>query len=294
MMIFRFAAYVAFLGLSTSALAQDAKAPEKTSEAKQAEEALRAQVGKFYGLLGAGKPRAAEALVCEASKDQFYAMKKSAPRSSDVRTVTLSADLQSAQVITAVEDEYSLGFEKKLIKMPMPSQWKLEAGQWCYFLPADTGIIDTPFGKMDLRNDGKSKQGDVFPSTSQPPVTTTSLSHQVSFSKRVLALPYDADGKDEIVVSNGLPGPIQFRMSCPDVPGLVCRMDQDNISAGKTGKLIVEFTFKGKKIQESAEVAIWVLPFNAMSQFPIQRLVQAPKPAEPPAQSKPQSKSKSK
>ena len=231
MTLTRFAACAAFFIVPALASAQTTKPAEKSPEAKQAEEAVRAQAGKFYGLLVAGKPRAAEALVCEASKDQFYAMKKGSPRSFDVRSATLSDDLKSAKVITAVEDEYPLGFEKKLIKMPLPSEWKLEADQWCYYLPPDTGEIDTPFGKMNLKNDGKGNPAGILPASAQPAVNPDSLSRMVSFSKEELALPFDADGKDEIVVTQRSPWAdpvptivfVRSWIGVQDGPGLRCR-----------------------------------------------------------------------
>src|ERR1035437_610137 len=239
MKILRFASFVAALCLASLVNAQSAKAPEKSAEALQAETAAREQVKKFYDLLVAGKPRAAEALVCEASKDDYYSMTKRNPRSAEVRSVKVSDDLKSAKALVLVEDEYPVGLENKLFKLPMPSDWKLEAGKWCFYLPPDTDELDTPFGKMKLSLQGKAASPESVGELSRVPVNPATLSRRVSFSKHTLALPFDADGKDEIVVSNGLNGPIQFRVGCPSVPGLECKMDQDYVAAGKQGKLLV-------------------------------------------------------
>jgi len=274
-MLFRFAACAAVLGVSTLAFAQTANTPEKSPEAQAAEEAVRAQAKKFYDFLVAGKPRASESLVCEASKDDYYALNKRTPRSAEVRQVNLAPDLKSANVVVLIEDEFSLGMDKKIFKVPMPSQWKLEQGQWCYSLPPRSDVIDTPFGKMNLKGGGQDKGGDV--AAAKAPVNPADLPGRVTFSKRELTLAANADGKDEVEISNGLNGPVQFRLSCPAVEGLVCKLEHDALSANQKGKLLVSFTYKGKTIDAGATVSLWVLPFDSMTAFPIRQPVQPTK-----------------
>jgi hypothetical protein len=278
MKLLRIAPYAAALCLASFVTAQTTKAPEKSAEAQQAELAVREQAKKFYDLLVAGKARAAEALVCEASKDEYYSMDKRNPRSAEVRAVTVSDDLKSAVAVVWVEDEFPLGFGKKLVKMPLPSDWKVEGGQWCYYMPPNTEELETPFGKIKLKAQEKGASGESQGELAPIPVSPEKLSRMVSFSKHDLALPFGADGKDEIVVSNGLNGPIQFRVGCPDVPGLACKMDQPYVSAGKQGKLLVDFKFKGTPIREPVAVTIWVLPFDSATTFPIHAATLTPKP----------------
>ena len=276
MRIYRFASFAVALCLASLATAQSAKSPEKSAEAEQAEAAVREQAKKFYDLLVAGKPRAAEALVCEASKDEYYSSNKRNPRSAEVRSVALADDLKSAKATVLLEDEFPFGQIKKTLKMPVTSNWRLESGQYCYYLSPEKTEMDTPFGKLKLE-----KGGTAHEPSSQPaavPVNTEKLSMKVAFSKQQLALPAAADGKDEIVVSNGLNGPIQFQLSCPSVPGLECKMDQDYIAAGKQGKLVVDFKFQGTAIQGARSVTLWVLPFQTVYHFPIQAIAAKAKP----------------
>jgi len=277
MRIHRFAPFAAALCFAACAAAQTAPAaPEKSAEAQQAESAVREQAKKFYDLLVAGKPRAAEALVCEASKDEYYSMNKRNPRSADVRSVELADDLKSAKATVFLEDEFPFGQIKKMVKMPVTSNWRLESGQWCYYLSPEGTEMDTPFGKLKLEKGGASHESSGQPAA--VPVDTQKLSMKVTFSKRQLALPAAADGKDEIVVSNGLNGPIQFQLSCPPVPGLECKMDQSYVAAGKQGKLLVSFAFQGTAIKEPPPVTLWVLPFQTVHKFPIHVIAAAKKP----------------
>ena len=277
MKLLRFAPYAAALCLTSFASAQAPKAAEKSAEAQQAELAVREQAKKFYALLSAGKARAAEALVCEASKDEYYSMTKPTPRSVEVRTVTVADDLKSAKATAWLEDTMSFGLQSKLVKMPVPSQWRPEAGQWCYYLPPAGEDRDTPFGKIKAT---KAKGGpDANPSEPRPvPANPEKLSNMITFSKLELALPSKSDGKDEIIVSNGVNGPIMFQLACPPVAGLACKMDQEYVSPGKQGKLLLNFTYKGALIQEPLAVTLWVMPFHTVHTFPIRARVETRKP----------------
>jgi len=269
------AAFVVCLGVSALASAQEVKPTEAPAAAPPAaapagdssQAGLKAQVEKFYGLLVAGKARQAEALVCEESKDRFYSMNKSTPRSFDVRQLTLGKDGKSASVITMLEDEYPMGFERKLMKMPMPSQWRFD-GQWCYYLAKETGIIDTPFGKMDLRATSKSDPNTVLP-TNRPPMDAAALSNMVTFSRKVLHLADNADGRDQIEISNGLPGAVSFQITCPNIPGLTCRTERKSLPSGQKTNLVVELSFKGTPIAKNAEVLLWLMPFGSVEKFRI-------------------------
>lgn len=277
MMFFRFAQSAVALCLvawTSLAGAQTSPAPAKSAEAQQAESVVREQVKKFYDLLMAGKPRAAEALVCEASKDEYYSMVKPSPRSVEVRAVKAADDLKTAQVTLVMEDEVSFGVQKKVVKFPVPTEWRLESGQWCYFLPPAGHDMVTPFGTV------KSSRGvDGAPPKAPPaPQPLEKLSMEVSFSKPALQLPSKGEGKDEIEVSNGLNGPIQFQLACPSVPGLQCKMGQDYIAAGKKGKLLVEFKYQGTAIDGQQAVTLWIMPFRSEHKFPILPVEAAPKP----------------
>src|ERR1700726_4555299 len=86
------------LPLVASALAQNpadlfSKAPPDV------EEALRARISKFHQAHVDGKPRRAEEVVAEDSKDFFYDMKKPKALSFEIGKIEYSKDFTEAKAI---------------------------------------------------------------------------------------------------------------------------------------------------------------------------------------------------
>src|SRR3984893_18862048 len=104
------------LPLLVSALAQTpadlfAKAPPDVDEA------LRARISKFYQAHVDGKPRRAEEMVAEDSKDYFYGRKKPKSLSFEIGKIEYSKDFTEARAIVVVETYVPvLGFGNKPMK----------------------------------------------------------------------------------------------------------------------------------------------------------------------------------
>lgn len=125
------AVYMAAVCLGAQSAPPAAGPDQKAEEARVAERAKR-----FYELLVGGKARASEEFVCEASKDEYYAAPKTKPLGAEVGRVQIDPDGKTALVLTMVEDEHILPMagQKRVMKMSTPTTWKLENGQWCYYL----------------------------------------------------------------------------------------------------------------------------------------------------------------
>jgi hypothetical protein len=247
-------------------------APQQTAR-ETAEATLRERVKRFYDLLVDGKLRQTEALVCPESQDAYYARTKGKPGSAEIASVKLAEDLKSATVAELIEDNYSLGGIEKKLKLAVPSQWKLVDEQWCYFIPPASSVADTPFGKMDFSG-GKDKAAAANTSAAAPEIKPPDLSagaQIVRFSEKSVSLPFEANGSDEIEITNNMPGPVQLRLSCPNVPGLLCKLDQDQLRAGAQTKLHVAFKFNGAKLTAGLFVDVWILPFQKLVPIGISR-----------------------
>ncbi len=235
---------------------------DDATDKQKAEEAVRAQAKRFYDLLVAGKPRASEELVCEASREAYYGKVKRKPISAEAGSVELAPDLKSAKVAVLVEDAYAVGLEQKVIKMPIPTNWKLENGQWCYDIPVDKDGVSTPFGKMHLGAGASGPPGTGPRITPVKPEEIGAMARKINYSKQSFQLRDDADGRDEVVISNGMPGVIGLDFTCPVVDGLVCKLDKKNVSQGGEARFSVEFKYSGTKLRDRVPVTLWVLPFR--------------------------------
>jgi hypothetical protein len=112
------------------------------------DEALRARITAFYQHHVKQEFRLAEALVAEDTKDFFYRNNKPQYLSFEIRQIDYSKDFTRAKAIMVCEQYFMMpGFMDKPIKAPVPSTWKLENGQWFWYVDKDE-LSKTPFGKM--------------------------------------------------------------------------------------------------------------------------------------------------
>jgi hypothetical protein len=88
------------------------------------------------------------------------------------------------------------------------------------------------------------------------------MTKRITYSKQGFALRNDADGKDEVVISNGMPGVIGLDYTCPVVDGLTCKLDKKSVSQGGEARFSVEFKYSGTKLKDRVPVTLWVLPFR--------------------------------
>jgi hypothetical protein len=88
------------------------------------------------------------------------------------------------------------------------------------------------------------------------------MTKKITYSKQGFALSNDADGTDEAVISNGMPGVIGLDYTCPVVEGLICKLDKTSVSPGGEARFSVEFKYSGTKLKDRVPVTLWVLPFR--------------------------------
>jgi hypothetical protein len=251
-------------------LAQAAPPAAVPADQKEAEAALRERVKRFYDLLVAGKARASEELVCESSKDEYYAEPKTHPLSAEVLGVQFLPDGKMARVMTMVEDEFTMpmGARKQVMKRSIPSDWKLESGQWCYYIePAPQPQAGAPTQVPPGAPPAPLKAGEPPPGVR--PADLPNLSNGVTASPQRFQLRDNKDGKAEIVVTNGIKGPIKLVFGCRKTPGLECKSDKEFLGYGGQAKLTVEFKYSGVKLPPNLKASLWVEPFHRLMQFPI-------------------------
>ena len=268
-----------FCLLAQTGAVNPATSGQPTAEAT--ETALRESVKGFYELQVQGKFRQAEAFVCADSQETYYALPKRKPASAELGSLKIAEDLKSATVSELLEQNLLFGDVERKVKLPAVSHWKLVDQQWCFFIPPASSTADTPFGKMDFSGGGNSAAGSdaskVAPEAK--PQIAVPDAKLVVFSKRTVSLPFEADGSDEIEVTNNLPGPVQFQVTCPEVPGLVCKFDQTMLKAGERTKFHVDFKFDKTPLTTGKAVQIQIDPFESRVSVSIARL-EAAKPQE--------------
>ena len=209
-----------------------AKAPPEVDDA------LRARITKFYQFQVDGKGRQAEELVAEDSKDFFYNMAKPRFLSFEVRDITYSDNFTKAKAMIVVEMYVMMpGFGAKPMKVPGSSLWKLDNGQWCWYVTEDM-LETTPFGKM---KPGAAPGAGGLPDLKNAP-TVASLAKQVQADKlRAALMAGGPASSDQIKIHNSMPGSVRIELQHPDVRGLEIKADRTEIPSGENA--VVSFRY---------------------------------------------------
>jgi len=228
--------------------------------------ALRDRIKIFFQAHVDGKPRRAEEVVAEDSKDFFYNMKKPKFLSYEIHKIDYAKDFNKAKAIIVVETYVPvLGFGSKPMKVPVTTLWKIENGLWYWYIDDDL-INSTPFGKMGTPPGVSANPNGGLPDISNTPNAAT-LWQQVKPDRSAVELKAGEPSSAQVTIHNGMPGSVTLELRKPPVPGLEVKLDRAQIPAGE--KAIVSFHYEPAKNvpREAVRVDVVVQPTNAM--FPL-------------------------
>jgi len=232
-----------------------AKAPPEVDEA------LRARVSKFYQAQVDGKARRAEEIVAEDSKDIFYNMAKPKFLGFEIRDITYSDNFTKAKVIVVVEMYLMMpGFEGKPMKVPGSTYWKIENGEWCWYIDPDV-LNTTPFGKM--KDSGKPGATGAMPDLKSAP-TVEALAKQVKPDKLRATLTTLTASSDQIKIHNGMPGSVRIELRHAIVRGLDIKADRTEIPAGEDAVLSFHYQPGQGLPPQTLNVEAEVQPINTI------------------------------
>ena len=144
--------------MAAATFAQTAPAtPEKSTPQDsppappEVDAALRARISQFYQLEVAGKFNQALQLVAEDTKDLFVGSSKPTYQTFEIQLIRYSDDFTKAQVVVLVTRLLPIqGFMGHPIPTRLPSRWKLENGQWCFYADPQKDLPATPFGPLPI------------------------------------------------------------------------------------------------------------------------------------------------
>jgi len=215
-----------FAVLAGAALAQETAADLFNKPPADVDRALRARINEFYQDHVNGEFRKAEALVAEDTRDYFYTGNKPHYLSFEVVSIKYSDDYHKAEALVKCEQRVVLpGFDGRPMKFPIPSFWKVENGDWYWYV--DKGRMnDTPWGRMTPGPypDEAGKPGAL-------PTIATSVQQfygMVKADKNEVKLAPGASA--EVTVSNASPGPITLAARSA-TPGIEVHIDRPQVKA---------------------------------------------------------------
>lgn len=244
---------VALLPLA-AALSLNAQAPFDLFEKAppDVDQALRARITRFYQAHQDGKFRLADEMVAEDTKDFFFAANKTRYLSFEIVKISYSDQFTKAKATVLCETQIAMpGFAGRPVKIAVASTWKVERGEW-YWYVAPEELNMTPFGRMS-GGPGTGNPLGAPPAMPQNPATLLTL---VKADRSSVNLKPGA--REEITISNGMPGAITLKFDHPPLPGLAVTADRLELKAGE--KSVVTFEWKGEPDRGPVTVTVQVQP----------------------------------
>lgn len=226
------------------------------------DKALRERILAFFQYHVTGEYRKAEALVAEDTKDYFYDHNKPKYMSVEISKIEYFDNFTKAKAIVMCEQRINNpAFGNRLFKVPTPSSWKLENGQW-YWWVAPENVNLTPFGKMTAGPEVAGTTAAVAPSAANIPTTVDFLFDQVKLDKKSLTVP---PGRSEVVnIHNTAPGDMEIKViQAP--PGIEAKLSKSSLKPDEKATLTVT---SGKEPQ-SGELHLQVEPIGQTIVIPI-------------------------
>ena len=224
------------------------------------DEALRARITKFFQLHVDGKFRQAEALVADDTKDFFYSANKPKYLGFEIKSIVYSDNFTKAKaVVVAQMVVMAPGFLDKPVPVPLPSRWKVENGDWYWYIDQDE-LNMTPFGKM------KAGSGNGAPSNLPAipgPEEAARLLNGVKPDREEVELNGKQAGSAEFVIANTMSGHVNLALDEINFQGFTATLDHTDLAAGEKAHVRVDWK-PGLYLARALEVRVRVQPTNQL------------------------------
>jgi len=233
----------------------------------QVDEALRERIRFFFQCHVEGKFRQADQVVAEDSKDAYFAAEKTRYRGFEIVRIIYSHNFTRARAVVAVDTDFSApGFGRMPVKVPLTTLWKLEGGQWWWYVDPEAGHR-SPFGAMKPGPEGGPAP---FPVASIPtrPEQVAALLERVSVDKTEVRLSSYEPAADEIKITNNMPGWVRLSLQYNGFPGFEARLDQQELKPKASTRLLLRIEPKDKSPKPTLTLTLRVEPTNQV--IPIQ------------------------
>ncbi len=240
--------FMAAAVLAQTPPATPGKAPLETSQKAppEVDAALRARISQFYQLEVDGKFSQALPLVADDTKDMFVGTSKPTYRSFEIDKVAYSGDLTKAEVVVLVTRLMPVeGFLGHPIKTKVPSHWKLENGQWCWYVDPQRDLPASPFGPV--RPPGMPAATAAPPGAAPqglPPMAANTPSPSqfgaLTVDKSSVQLKSSGQSTDQVVIHNPSPWTLTLSLATPRIVGFTAKLDHATLNPSGNAVLSIE------------------------------------------------------
>lgn len=231
----------------------------------EVDEALRSRIRFFFQAHVDGKFREADKVVAEDSKDAFFAAEKTRYRGFEIVRIVYTDKFTRARAVVAVDTDFTApGIGKMPVKVPLTTLWKLEGGQWWWYVDPNAGK-QSPFGPMKAGPEGSSSPF-TFSFPSRPEQAAAMLA-KVTVDKTDVRLSSYQPASDEVLIWNQLPGAVSLKLEYNGFPGFEARLEKSELKANEKTRLLLRIEPLDKTPKPTIVLTLRVEPTN--QQIPI-------------------------
>jgi len=233
-------------GLSClAAFSQDTAAPSENVPT-EVDQALRARVTQFYSANVSGKWRDAFQVVADDMQNEYLATSKDTYDHCETVKITYAENFTKATVRENCHGEYRWHNSHIPATIPLTSTWKVVDGQWFWYWLKPTEVM-TPWGLSTISPDDPKAPGKSTVNTNietvlkDPGSMAKAILSQIKVDKKEIHLLGYATSKDELRISNTMPGTISVRINCAPLPGFHIRQANPDIGSKETSAIVFEY-----------------------------------------------------
>ncbi|HTM47206.1 MAG TPA: hypothetical protein VL285_00900 [Bryobacteraceae bacterium] len=223
--------------------------------------ALRERIGKFYQAHVDKKPRLAEPYVAEDTKDFFYETNKPPYLAFEIDRIVYSENFTKANAIVKCKMYVPMPGFTEPIMVPTPSTWKVENGQWFWYVDTKHGK-ETPFGRMKAAEGTPPGGGGGIPIMGSQADFQALWSQSVKADKSAVQLSATEDSSEEVTIASKMPGSVTLRLDYVKTPGFEATLDRAELKTGEQAKVRLRSQPKGKPAPMTAQVRVVIEPMN--------------------------------
>jgi len=224
--------------------------------------ALRDRITGFYQAHVDRKLiRQADRYVADDTKDFFFESNKPVYMEFQIHNIVYSDNFTQAKAIVNCKMIVPIpGFTNTPVTAPVPSTWKVEKGQWVWYVDQTLGR-ETPFGRMKPTPGAPS--GGNLPSLGSGP-DIQALWNSVQADKRSVELSASLESSGEVTITSKMPGVISLRLDYGKMAGLEIDLDRTELKRGEQAKIGLRFKPGKQPAAKTIELRLMVMPTNQM------------------------------
>jgi len=228
--------------------------------------ALRDRISKFFQAHVDKKFRLADQYVAEDSKDIFFAASKPSCLAFKIDSIVYSDNFTRAKSVTMCKQVLPFpGFGEEPMDLPNPDTWKLENGEWFWYLDLSKGR-DTPWGHKDFKTEPPPVDVKDLKAKVDPAAVMAKLRTSVKADKSAVRLSAQHPS-DEVAILCAMDG-ISLRLDNAAAPGLKATLDRTELKSGEQAKVLFQFMPTQNGAPRPQEVRVLVNPIGVV--IPIQ------------------------